>query len=161
MRNGPNPRVACSCPSRGAWRSLRHQHRSFSGIRNDGKVHTLPGNLYGFAFAIQPQVQPLVMFVARTSTTRFIVRDDMAGLAVPRLIERDHAMLSGPRSDLTLHLSIPLARNIAEEGIPKNCANYQRGWILGSHLPVPSTGWRRRWCRCASGDAGGGQRGGE
>ena len=86
-------------PRRGAAR-LRLK---FLGSRNDCKEHPGRGNPYGFAFAIQPKGQPLVMVGAGTGTTHLIVRDGAARLAVPRLIERDRATLSGPIDDLMRH----------------------------------------------------------
>ena len=110
----------------------------FLGSRNDGKEHPGRGNPYGFAFAIQPLGQPLAMFGAGTGTTRHAVRDGAAGLAVPCLIERDRATLSGPIDDLMRHRPIPTGRNIAAERNPKNCANYQRG--LGGSVPDGAAG---------------------
>ena len=72
--------------------------------RDDGKDHPSQGNAYGFA--IQPRSQPLGMFWAGTVTAGRVVADGAAGLAVPRLIERDYATLSGPRDDLMPHQSI-------------------------------------------------------
>ena len=84
-------------------------HRKFLRSWDDGKEHAGRGKAYGFRFAIQPQVQPLIMFGAGTGTARCKVRDGAAGLAEPRLIERDRATLSGPIDDLMGHESVPLA----------------------------------------------------
>jgi hypothetical protein len=52
------------------------------------------------------------MFGAGTQTAGCVVADGAAGLAVPRLIERDRATFSGPRDDLMPHQSLPLAGSI-------------------------------------------------
>jgi hypothetical protein len=83
------------------------RHRAFLGGWDDCKEYPGRGNPYRFAFPIQPQRQPLVMFLAGTGTASPVVRDDAAGLAVPRLIERDRAAFS----DLMPHQSIPRQKN--------------------------------------------------
>jgi hypothetical protein len=86
-----------------------HYRWAFLGSRDDGKEHPSRRNPYWFAFAIQPQGKPLVMFGAGTGTASPVVRDDAAGLAVPRLIERDRATIRWRRDDPVSHRNILLA----------------------------------------------------
>ena len=51
-------------------------------------------------FAIQPWSQPVGMFGAGAAEAGRVVQDHAAGLAVPRLIERDREKFTGPRGDL-------------------------------------------------------------
>jgi hypothetical protein len=55
------------------------------------------------------------MFAARAAEADRVVQDHAAGLAVPRLIERDRKTFTGfggPNYDLMPHQSIPLAGSI-------------------------------------------------
>ena len=88
-------------------RDVFHRHWASLRSRDDGKVYPCRGNPYRFSFAIQPEGQPLVMLGARTGTTSLGVRDDVAGLAEPRLIEWDHAMFG----NMMPHQSIPHRKN--------------------------------------------------
>ena len=109
MSRLPVPTLPKARGARVQQRGAGRLHWKFLGSGDDGKEHPGPGNAYGFRFAIQPRSQPLGMFGAGTGTTRRYVCDGAAGLAEPRLIERDHATLSGPIDDLMGHESIPLA----------------------------------------------------
>ena len=109
MRRLPPPAFQEARGSRFPRWGAVHLLWKFLGRRDDGKKHSRLGNPYGFAFAVQPPIQPVVMFGAGAGTASPIVGDGAAGLAVPRLIERDHATLGGRRNDLPPHQSIPLA----------------------------------------------------
>ena len=89
-------------------RRVFHGQRAFPGSGDDGKEHPGRGNTDGFPFAIQPRSQPLGVFGAGAIAAGRIVRDDVAGLAEPRLIERDRATLGGGRDDLVRHRRIPV-----------------------------------------------------
>ena len=116
----------------------------FLGNRDDGKEYAGRGNAYGFGFAIQPRSQPLGMLGAGAGTTGHIVCDGAAGLAEPRLIERDHTTLSGPIDDLMRmrHRCIPTDRNITsgenpqKQKLRKLPARFLRNGCAGVR-PVP------------------------
>jgi hypothetical protein len=57
--------------------------------------------------------QTLGMLWAGTVAARGVIADNAAGLAEPRLIERNRATSSEPREDLMGHQSLPLAGSIA------------------------------------------------
>ena len=116
----------------------------FLEIRDDGKDHPCQGNVYGFAFAIQPWSQLLGMFGAGTATAGRVVADGTARLAIPRLIERDHAKLRGRIDDLTSHRSIP-TRLMNSEG-PRRAVRPQTekgpASVLQNVANPPPESWR-------------------
>ena len=100
------------CPSGGAWQLFWHWDQvrdlwKFLGGGDDGKENPGRGNAHRFALAIQPRSQPLGMYCTGAVAAGLIVRDGVAGLAEPRLIERDQATLIERIDDLSPIRSLP------------------------------------------------------